>query len=104
MAANMSALEQARERARQRELRAAARPRIDYDAANKLFKAQKAALTRASNSGDPEKVVLACQKAVREWNADHPCAGAWPDHWSNWQRALDDALPWNARVILEDLA
>ena len=65
---------------------------------------QKAALTRAKNSGDPEKVVLACQKAVREWNADHPCAGAWPDHWSSWQRALDDALGYGRSVELSDLA
>lgn len=83
--------------------REAARPRADYPAANKLFKAQKAALTRAKNSGDPEKVVLACKKAVAEWNADVPCAGMWPDHWSDWQRALDDALPWNERVELSDL-
>lgn len=86
------------------EARAAATPRIDYAAASKLFRKQKAALTRAINSGDPDKVVAACQKAVREWNADHPCAGAWPDHWSNWQRALDDALPWNQHVDIADLA
>jgi hypothetical protein len=27
----------------------------------------------------------------------------WPDDWTTWQRALDDALPWNAGVELEDL-
>jgi len=34
-----------------------------------------------------------------EWTA----SGAWPDDWSRWQRALDDILPWNRHVALEDL-
>jgi hypothetical protein len=67
------------------------------------FAKQKAALTRAVNSGDRDKIVLACQKAVREWS-EPPWNGAWPDDWSRWQRALDDALPWNGRVDLGDLA
>ena len=28
-----------------------------------------------------------CEKAVQEWDV----IGAWPDEWSRWQRALDDA-------------
>lgn len=101
----MSEAQEALALARQRaDARHEARPQIDYDAANKLFRKQKAALTRAVNSGDPDKVVLACRNAVREWDAEQPCGGAWPDHWSNWQRALNDALPWNARVELADLA
>lgn len=91
-------------RARERgEQRHASRPRIDYAESGKLFRKQKAALTRAVNSGDPEKVILACRKAVQEWNADSPFAGAWPDDWSRWQRALDDALPWNEHIELGDL-
>jgi hypothetical protein len=27
----------------------------------------------------------------------------WPDDWSRWQCALDDALDWNSRVDLKDL-
>lgn len=74
---------------------------VDYDALNKAFKRQKAALTRAINSGDAEKVVDTCTKTVREWNE----AGfAWPDDWSRWQRALDDALGYGRSVRLDDLA
>lgn len=80
--------------------RAAATPRVDYDALNKMVKRQRAALTRAINSKDPNKVVLACRAAVQEW--DKPGA-MWPDDWSRWQRALDDVLPWNGRVDLQDL-
>jgi hypothetical protein len=62
---------------------------IDYDRMRRNRRKQKAALTRAVNSRDPEKIARACKAAVAEWNA----CGAWPDDWSNWQRALDDALP-----------
>ena len=72
---------------------------IDYDRMNKLFPKQKAALTRAVNSGDAGKVVLTCKKTVGEWNE----IGAWPDDWSRWQRALDDVLGWGRSVLLEDL-
>lgn len=92
-------LNEARARA---EARASARVPIDYNESNKMFRAQKAALTRAINSGDPDKVVGACKKAKDEWSR-HPFNGAWPDDWSRWQRALDDVLPWNAPVDLADL-
>jgi hypothetical protein len=88
-------------RARRRsELRETARPSVDYKALNQMVRRQRAALTRASNSGDPEKVVLACRNAVREWNQP---GSLWPDDWSRWQRALDDVMPFNAGVLLEDL-
>ena len=76
---------------------------IDYRAANAAFRKQKAALTRAVNSKDPNKVVAACRKAVREW-AEAPFNGAWPDAWSRWQRALDDALGWRSTLDLRDLS
>jgi len=98
------ALERARQREAARAAAEARRPRIDYAAANKQFKRQKAALTRAVNTGDPNKVVEACEKAVKEWNADFPCAGSWPDDWSRWQRALDDVFPVFRAPRLEDLA
>lgn len=82
--------------------RAAATPRIDYAGVKRVFPKQKAALTRAVNSGDPEKVVLACRKVVQEWS-EPPFNGAWPDDWARWQCALDDALPWHQRVDLNDL-
>lgn len=78
-----------------------ARPvkRIDYDRMNRVLPKQKAALTRAVKTGDPEKVAAACVAAMNEWDA----IGAWPDDWSRWQRALDDVLPWNRQVDLRDL-
>jgi hypothetical protein len=89
-------------RARQRsDLRTAATPRVDYQALNRMVRRQRAALTRAVNSGDPERVVIACRDAVREW--DQPGC-LWPDDWSQWQRALDDVLPYRQRVSLADLA
>lgn len=62
----------------------------DYAAANKLFRAQKAALTRAVKSGDKDKVVAAVRKAVEEWNGPI-FDGAWPDDWHRWNIALQDA-------------
>lgn len=82
--------------------RSNARPepkRIDYERMNRIGRSQKAALTRAVNTGDPEKIAKVCKAAVAEWNE----IGAWPDHWSRWQRALDDALPWNQSVDIGEL-
>jgi hypothetical protein len=87
--------------AREREdRRAAAHVPVDYKAANREHKQQKAALTRAVNAGDPEKVVLACRDAVRQWDAH---ARSWPDDWCRWQAALDDILGLQRSVLLEDL-
>ena len=82
--------------------RAAARPepkRIDYDRMNRVRPGQKAALTRATKTGDPEKVAAVCKAAVTEWEA----IGAWPDDWGRWQRALDDTLGWPHHIDLADL-
>lgn len=78
-----------------------ARPerRIDYARMNELYPLQKRALADAVVIGDPEVIARACKKAVEEWNE----IGAWPDDWSAWQRALDDALPWHASVQIGDL-
>lgn len=83
--------------------RAAASPKPDYKASQPIFTRQKAALTRAIKSGETEKIVLACTKAVREW-AEPPFDGAWRDDWSRWQRALDDTLGFTSPIRLEDLA
>lgn len=88
------------QRARAREAaREAAYVPIDYDRMNKIGPQQKAALTRAIKSGDRDKLIETCAKAVREWDE----IGAWPDHWSRWQRALDDAFPVFQGPRLEDL-
>lgn len=94
-AADILARARAREQARER-----AHVPIDYPAANREFKKQKTALTRAVNSGDRDKIILACKKAVGEW--DQP-GRAWPDDWSRWQNALDDAFPVFQAPRLEDL-
>lgn len=46
----------------------------------------KSALTRAVNSGDPEKLLATCQRARLLFDAK-----GYPDSWSNWRRALWDA-------------
>ena len=61
-------------------------PVIDYARMQKVYPKQKSALTRAMKKGYPA-VVSACIAAVQEWDS----IGAWPDGWSSWQRALDDA-------------
>jgi len=81
--------------------REAARVPVDYAALNALVRRQRAALTRAVRSGDPDKVVLACRDAVASWDAP---GAMWPDDWSRWQRALDDVFPVFAAPQLGDLA
>jgi hypothetical protein len=63
------------------------------------YSAQRSALTRAVNSGDPDQVLEACRRAVAQWEAPD---GYWPDQWSDWQRALDDAYGWPSNVRLDD--
>lgn len=59
---------------------------IDYERMKRVGPKQKAALTRAKKQGY-SKVLAVVIDAVREWDE----IGAWPDNWSAWQRALDDA-------------
>lgn len=59
---------------------------INYELGNQESSKLKAALTRAEKKGY-EAVLAACKHAVTRWNV----WGAWPDNWSRWQRALDDA-------------
>jgi hypothetical protein len=80
--------------------RAQATPKVDYAALNRMVRRHRAALTRAVNSGDPDRVIIACRDAVKEWN--QPGAMS-PNDWSHWQRALDDVMPWDRRIELTDL-
>ncbi len=59
---------------------------INYTLANEQAPKLKSALTRAEKKGYPA-VLQACKDAVAAWGT----WGAWPDNWSRWQRALDDA-------------
>ena len=65
---------------------------IDYALAKKQGAQIKAALTRAEKITEPKlrytAVLAACRLAVKAWER----WGAWPDAWSRWQRALDDAF------------
>ena len=54
----------------------------------RTYRAQKAALTRAQNSGDPQKVRAEVSRFLDEYrNADMPL----PDNWHRWIRAREDA-------------
>jgi len=59
---------------------------IDYERMSRVRPMQKAMLTRAKKRGY-DAVRSACVEAIAEWDR----IGAWPDDWSNWQRAIDDA-------------
>jgi hypothetical protein len=52
------------------------------------FSAAKSRLTRAVNSGDPQKVIGEVNETFAEWDAG---GFAWPDDWSRWERARYDA-------------
>ena len=59
----------------------------DYTLTQKEYKSLKGALTRAKNSKCSQKVLTAVDRAFNVFNQK-----GWPDDWSNWQRAKDDAL------------
>jgi hypothetical protein len=67
---------------------------IDYARMQREFPKQKAALTRAKSSGDPQKVLAACRSAVKVWDE----IGAWPDAWHTWNIALHDAATADLRA------
>jgi hypothetical protein len=72
---------------------------IDYARMQKEFPKQKAALTRAKNSGDVEKVKKVVRDAVSVWDE----IGAWPDDWALFERTLNDMLPWHESVDIRFL-
>jgi hypothetical protein len=86
---------------RREDQRYAATQPVDYKKLNDMVRRQRAALTRAVNSGDRDRVVLACRDAVNEWNQP---GCMWPDEWAHWQCALDSVLPFHQQVSLADLA
>ncbi len=47
----------------------------------------KARLTRAKNTGHPVAVLEAVEYTLDAWSGK-----AWPDQWSTWRSALDDAF------------
>lgn len=74
--------------------------RIDYERMNREWPGQKRRLASAVKAADPVRVAQVCIDAVKVWDE----VGAWPDDWSAFQRALDDVLPWQQQVNLDDVA
>ena len=59
----------------------------ESDAFHRNYRAQKAALTRALNSREPTRVVRTAGAGLTSFEKY-----GYPDDWSRWQRALDDAM------------
>lgn len=76
------------------------RQRIDYDRMREEMPAQRKALAAAVESKDALALQDAIRSAVKLWDE----CGAWPDQWADWQRALDDVLPWHMVPDFDDLA
>jgi len=58
----------------------------DYTLTQKEFSNLKGRLTRAKNSKDPDKVIAEVSRAMYIFE----CKG-YPDSWSDWERAREDA-------------
>ena len=58
---------------------------------------QKSALTRAKKKGTAA-VLAECKRTQAEWDSQEwadthrVCRGDWPDDWTRWQRAWNDAI------------
>lgn len=59
----------------------------DYDAMKKELPRLRAALTRAKNTNDPQKVIDTVDAAFARFDVI-----GFPDQWHAWQRAKDDAI------------
>lgn len=69
-------------------------PRVEYLSQDE-HRRLKTKLTRAERSDNPRKVLAAVEDALMSWRGK-----AWPDEWSRWARALEDA--YQARVRESD--
>ena len=58
----------------------------EYTLSQKEYTLLKSRLTRAKNTKDPHKVIAECNRALRIFEQK-----GYPDSWSNWERARDDA-------------
>lgn len=57
------------------------------EAMNKELPKLRAALTRAKNSKNNDKIIETCNKAFARFEVI-----GYPDQWHEWQRAKDDAI------------
>jgi hypothetical protein len=61
---------------------------VSYATDKRRHTSQRARLTRAINKKDPRKIIAVCEEAFKVFDTyEH----GWPDDWSRWQRAKDDA-------------
>lgn len=58
----------------------------DYTLTQKEFSQLKTQLTKAVKSGNHARIIQVCNKAFDVFEQK-----GYPDNWSNWQRARDDA-------------
>lgn len=66
----------------------------------RTWRAQKAGLTRAINSGDPAKVRRECERVIStDWRSESPHTPYWPDDWRRWLEALEDAFGYGSPVV-----
>lgn len=65
----------------------------------RTFPQQKAALTRALRTENPDVIRREVERTYGEWESDewrHTYRHSWPDDWNRWRVALNDALGWHA--------
>jgi len=60
---------------------------MPYTLTQAEFVRLKSRLTRVVNSKDNDKIIAECDRAIAIFEEK-----GYPDNWSNWQRAKDDAL------------
>lgn len=63
----------------------------DFD--QKEYRRQKTLLTRAVNAKEPKKIIDVCTNAFVVFDRI-----GWPDDWTRWQRAKEDA-EWTVRFV-----
>lgn len=59
---------------------------LDYPKLQAKVRKHKAALTRAKNSKDNDKIIAVCKAFFADFGND-----PYPDNWMLWQRAKEDA-------------
>lgn len=59
---------------------------MSYTLTQKEYVNLKSRLTRVVNAGDPDKIIAECNSALAIFEDK-----GFPDNWSNWERARDDA-------------
>jgi len=74
--------------------------KTDYAKLNAIVKQQRRQLAAAVRKGDVENLAAVIKSHVARWNEPDMI---WPDDWSAWQRALDDALPWHQHIDIGEL-